>query len=86
MNRAFIYFRYTPKSVKFITSYDLSPLGVGKAPIKQSDPNWQTMDTIVLQVINAIKYRFGNSPRADIQWLPQQGKFGQRIYVKFSGE
>lgn len=99
-SRCFIYFRHTPKRIKFFASYDLSSIGVPKRIIKDNDPNGPAvkfvMDRMVevarhmgrkvdwKTVITAIKpLCVGKYNIEDILYCPQQGKFGERIYIGF---
>ncbi len=63
MAKAFIYFRHTPQGLKFLPSFDLSPMGESKKLITSRDPYSQEVSTILNLIIATIKMGGGFNPR-----------------------
>lgn len=62
-SRAFVYFRHTRRTLTFIASHDLSPMGVGKTPIKYSDKRCDAMMAVMDAMVTAGKAaRTGSRP------------------------
>lgn len=59
----FIYFRHTPKQIRFIVSYDLTPKGESKILIRRNDNNAGFAEHLLNCIKIVIRNQGGFSPR-----------------------
>jgi hypothetical protein len=63
MKTAFIYFKHTPRGLKFLPSYDLSPFGEKKTLLNRWDINAPAVQAVMKAMIGTIKLSGGFDPR-----------------------
>lgn len=66
----FVYFRLTPKGIKYFVSRDLSPLGTKKKLLLRSDPRSEAANALLSAMIGTTKAMCGRQiPRPDLAEL-----------------